>query len=72
MRMVFLDRTETRASRRSRDVVGEGDSTLDATFTPGFLFATQVALHPRDGDAGPYPGPDEGEGPAQLVSLVHV
>ena len=70
MRMVLLDRTEPRASSRGRDVVGEGDSTLDTTFTPGFFFTTEVALHPGDGDAGPYGGPNEGEGPAQLVLLA--
>jgi hypothetical protein len=42
------------------------DAALSAIFRPGLLLATQIALHPRDGDQGPDSGPCERERPAKL------
>lgn len=67
MWMVLLDRTEARTGCWRRDVVGKGNAALDAPFAPGFLLATEIALDPGDGDAGPDGGPCEREGPAQLA-----
>lgn len=70
MWMVFLDRTEARTGCRRSDIVGKGNATLDATFAPGFLLTTEIALDPGDGDAGPDGGPCEWKGPAQLILLA--
>lgn len=59
MRQIFLDRSEPRPGCRRSDIIIEGDASLDATFSPGFLLAAEVTLDPRDGDAGPDKSPGE-------------
>jgi hypothetical protein len=52
--------------------LGLTSSSLPLGLSPLSVFVLETSLHPGNSNGGPHASPDEGDGPADLIKLVHI